>query len=394
MIFCVVLADATMSYIVPVVMQHSLGATQMGLILAISSFVGTFMDFTFARLFTTKKSNFFMRIVLSLVLLFPLSFLFFRNIPSFVFAMVVWGVYFEAMVFSNYHAIHEAVEPVSHAWAWGSLATFKNIGWFLGPLIASFLEGVNDKYPFYFAIVFYVLGIILFLMRRVIIKHNHDYAPEKHTLIQHNLVEELKIWRTYFKTIWPLLGLSLIFMLIDSTFFSIGPVFGENLKTILPAGGFFISMYTLPGLLFGVFAGFLAQPWGKKRTSFVSGILAGVGLILMSRVQSVWLILATTFFASAGLSVFYPEITAVFEDYVARSRGFGNDLIGLTACMGSIAYVVGPIINGFLADHIGTQSVFGLWGWMMLLLASLSLVIVKRKVRLPQKEIEAITVGN
>lgn len=391
MMFFFTLGDATMSYIAPVVMEHQLGATKMGMILAASSMVGTVMDFTFARLFGRKKSVFFKKILLSLVLLFPLSFLIYQTIPSFLFGMLIWGIYFEAFVFANYHTIHETIQPHEHIWAWGMLTTVRNIGWVIGPLMASYLDGVNSRYPLFFAIAGFSIAIFLFFFQKRVHRTIHA-SPAKIRAERHGFFQELRIWKTYGRIFWPLLFLIFMVEIIDSTFFSIGPVFAENLHEIHPLGSLFIAMYTVPGLIFGALSGYVSRPFGKKRAAFGAGIVAGVGLMILSQVQSVELILGTTFFASMGIAIIYPEVAAVFEDYIARAKHSGNDIVGLSAIIASISYVVGPITNGYLSDRVGTQAVFGLWGSIIAIFSLIALLTVKRKLHLPQSKIAKLLV--
>jgi MFS family permease len=391
MIFFFILGDSTMSYMAPVVMEHKLGATMMGLILSTSSMCGTIMDFTFARFFGHKRSFFFSRLMLIFSFFFPLSFLFFHNIPFFILGMIVWGVYFEAFVFSNYHTIHETVHPHNHIWAWGTLSTLRNIGWVSGPLIASYLESANPQYPLFFALASFGSAAFLYFFHASMRTKIH-VVVKKEKPHHHGFLQELRIWSTFAQVFWPLLFMVFMFEIIDSTFFSIGAVFTENLGHIHPWGGLFITMYTAPSLIFGILAGFFAKPYGKKRAGFISGLVAGGGLMLLSQVHSVELMLLTTFFAGAGMAVMYPEVSAVLQDYIARSKDTCNDIVGLTAVIASISYVIGPIMNGYLSDRIGTQAVFGLWGTITAAFSLFALIVVKRKLHIPQQKVAKLLV--
>jgi cyanate permease len=228
MVFFFTLGDATMSFIAPVIMEHKLGAAQMGIILSTSSMAGTIMDFTFAKLFGNKKPRFFVKIMLAFSVFFPISFILYQSVPSFIFGMLVWGVYFEAMVFSNYHTIHQIIQPKNFVWAWGMLATVRNIAWVFGPIAASYLFDVNESYPLFFALIMFTTAIFLFLFingkqPKVVtapVKKEHG----------HGFVQEFKIWIACGKVIWPILFLMAIYQAIDSAFFSIGPVFAEDLQ--------------------------------------------------------------------------------------------------------------------------------------------------------------------
>ncbi len=389
MVFFFTLGDASMSFIAPVIMEHKLGAAQMGIILSTSSMAGTIMDFTFAKLFGNKKPRFFVKIMLAFSVFFPISFILYQNIPSFILGMVVWGVYFEAMVFSNYHTIHQIIQPKNFVWAWGMLATVKNIAWVFGPIIASFLFDTNQNYPLFFSLAMFSTAIFLFLFLNG--KSHKPALPEpKKQPHSHGFLQEFKIWRACFKAFWPLLIMMALFQLIDSAFFSIGPVFAEDLQGLSHLGGLFIATYTVPSLIFGVLTGFFARPFGKKRAAFGAGVIAGIGLIMMSHVHTVELILGTTFFGSMGLALVYPELEAVFEDFVSRGKNTSNDIVGLTAIISSISYVIGPIVNGVVSEKIGTQAVFGIWGWIILVFSILAIFIVKRKIHLPQHELATL----
>jgi MFS family permease len=388
MFFFIVMADGVMSYIAPVVMASHLGSTTlMGLVLAISSSLGMCVDFYFSKQFPKKKSLFFNKILVATAIFFPLTFLLFRNLPSFILGMLIWGVYYEAMVFGNFHAVHELVKPNKHLWAWGIISLVKNVGWVIGPIAASLLDDRHLNWVFYLAIFGYAVGIILFFVRQKIHAHEFKDGVEEENKYR-SLKQQVAIWKIYGKTVWPLLALILLFFLTEATFFTIGPVFGEQLRSSSPLGNLFVTMYTIPVAIFVLITGFFAEKFGKKRSAFLAGIFAGVCLIIMSRMVGVLPILIMTFVSSIGLGVLYPELAAVFQDFVGRTKKYGNDIIGLTAIMGSFAYVAGPIISGFLADHIGFQNVFGCLGVLLIIFSLIAFMMMKRKVRLPTNEVE------
>lgn len=388
-LFMVVLADAIMSYAAPVIIEDRVkNAGLMGLILASSSFAGMIVDFLFAKSFVGKKYHFFLRILLASALFFPLSLLFFQFIPSLIFGMVVWGVYFEAMVFSNYHAIHEFVPPHSHVKAWGILALIRNISFVIGPFIASEFGGPNLQTALYIAFTLYILAIIMFIFFKGQIIWHASTITAMADNPGRSFFQELKIWKTFSISLWPLLIFLLLFYLIDSAFYSVGPLVAEYIKEQSNLGSLFLSLYTLPGLATGLLASWLAKPFGKKRIAFLAGIVSGGFLVLMSFQTSPSAILVTTFLAAVGLGIIFPELLAVFENYVSRVGKSGNDLIGLTALFASLAYVLGPIANGIFYQIWGYEFVFRFWGILLTLYSVLLFFLVPRKVRMPQQEIE------
>ncbi|HSW90093.1 MAG TPA: MFS transporter [Patescibacteria group bacterium] len=395
MMLAVFTGDAIMSYLSPVLLSSWLGSTtKMGFVFATSSLAGMSMDFFFAKAFGNRGVRFFLRIVMLLGLPFPLSLLVSHQLPSILFAMVVWGIYFEAMVFANYHAVHSIVTKEHFAWAWGILALFRNLSLVIGPALAGFLlqSAERPNEPLFVAATLYGIGILFFIVLRMTshLGKYHPLTPEEAK--PRSIKEELRLWLTLEKTLWPLLGLMLLFYFVDCAFFSVGPLFSEHLKMRSEVGVLFMSMYSVPGLFIGFFTAKLAKPFGKKRIAYVGGIIGGIGLVLIRTVTAVLPILAIVFIASIGLAILWPELTATFEDFIARTGRFRGDLIGLTAIFGSIPYVIGPIVNGFLNDRIGEQNVFAFWGALLVVYSGALFFIVKRKVRLPEQQLVEVAV--
>ncbi len=389
------LADAMMSYSAPLLIEKLTNGndTMMGIVLATSSMIGICMDFLFAKLFPQKNSWFFLRLLFLFAFYFPLPFLLFHSLTAAVIGMLAWGIYFEAMVFANFHAIHETVPASEHSWAWGTASIIRTVAWVTGPILASALYGYDVTLPVRFAIGAYAASLVLFGLLGYLGLYRKKVGHEPVEKAPHSFGSEFAIWKTYGKTLWPLIGFSMLFFLIESAFFSIGPLFAEHLKELHPLGGFFVSIYSIPGLFVGFLITRLSKPYGKKRLAYLSALLAGLSFLLLGFGNGIWFILSMTFIASIGLCIWYPAISAVFEDYVARAKEFGNDLIGLTAMTGSFAYIVGPILNGFLSDRIGHQKVFAFWGGVSLVYALFLFIHVKRKVKLPQHSVERLIYG-
>jgi MFS family permease len=63
-------------------------------------------------------------------------------------------------------------------------------------------------------------------------------------------------------------------------------------------------------------------------------------------------------------------------------------LIGLSLSTWSIAYIVGPIVAGYIARSIGEAKTFTVLGVFTLLVSLILLIASPKKLRLPQKEIK------
>jgi len=124
---------------------------------------------------------------------------------------------------------------------------------------------------------------------------------------------------------------------------------------------------------------------GKKRTAFVSAILAGGFLLFMGMNTNIYMILGSIFLASSFFGIASILIQAVFENYVARMDIAQNDLVSLNQFSLNAAYSIGPIMLGLGAKVLGFNSTFILVGFFIILATTHSALRVPRKVRLPQK---------
>lgn len=395
MMFFVFIADAIMSYYAPVLIEDTVGSsTKMGLILATSSMVGMATDFIFAQIFSEKKAFFFQRLLFLLVFLFPLSFFLSHKTVPFVMAMAWWGISYEAMTFCTYHAIHEAVGKVHHAWAWGLVAILRSVAYTIGPLISSTTFESSHTLPLYYAIVFNGVAVFLFFIHLFIEKrkkrHIDIMAVEKVPPMHRTLKETIQLWKTIDKIVWPLLISLVLFNLFDSAIFSIGPLFSETLKQQNELGSLFVSIYSVPGIFVGFLLQALSSRWGKKKMSFIAGIVGGFIALLMGFFTTVIPILIGVFMAAFWLAIMQPLLVAVFEDLIARGEKFANDLISMTALTSSFSYIVGPILNGYLSDQFGSIRVFQIWGGLILIWSIWLIFTFPRKIHLPQKQIAQI----
>ena len=394
MLFFFRLADSLMSYVAPVIMERELGSVAlMGLVMSTSSIAGILTDLTFAKFFVNKKAKFYYKLMMVAAFLFPVTMLIFHNIVGFIFAMLIWGFYYEALGFGNYLFIDETVTHQEHAWAWGIVAFVVNIAYIFGPLLGSFLVDSNTSLPFYVTLSLYFISLIILIIVLLSIKHWKHSSQNEEQRDQHTFDQKIQIWKLYFSRMGHLLVLYMIFYFIDASFFSIGPIFAQSLKEIHPFGGLFVSLYSLPGLLGGLLVIKLAKNYSKKRIAFSGGIIAGLGLMLMSVLPDVSFILAMTGVASVGMSLMYPSLGAVMENLVGRSHQFAKDLIALSSVAGSIGYIIAPAFNGYLAELFSPQLVFSFWGMIMFVYSCFLLVTVRGKTRLPQTALQEL-VGN
>lgn len=394
LLFLISLGDAMMSYTVPIFLEKNLGnSLGMGLTLAFSSLAGIAVDIVLGEWFGHKKYKFFLGWVLITAVSFPITLLVLPPIvPFFLASMVIWGIYYELIQFADYNFIKAFIERKQHAQAWGIILSFQSCAYLLGPLIAEFLIDKNIKLPFWGTIGFLLaafLGFLIFLQ----LFSKKSAAKEVSTREKKTVYHEFSIWWVLFKAVWPLWIFRFALNLVDSTFWTVGPLFSEQLRLFHYYGGFFLTVYTLPAVLVVLLAGKLAKPFGKKRAAFLAGLFDGIILLFVGFTQSVFLLLFLILISSSFCAIASPEISATYEDYLKRLGVRGGRLIGLNLLSMNFAYVVGPILSGGLAAFIGNQKTFTLMGGILFLVSLLALLVTPRKIRLPQQELERLEKG-
>ena len=129
--FLISIADGTMGYVFPIVVEKSVGSnTVMGLIMAISSITGLICDFIFPSLISRKNWKQLLTACVLLAVLFPVFSYYgevFNLVIFFVLASVAWGVYYEYLAFSQQNYIVENNKEHSFSKDWGLLAVLISI---------------------------------------------------------------------------------------------------------------------------------------------------------------------------------------------------------------------------------------------------------------------------
>jgi MFS family permease len=372
-----------MSYTAPAFIEKSLDNTfLMGLIMAFSSLVGITADFVIGGWLRGYRARFFTSWTIFLAIIFPLTFVLLpASIPVFLLSMAVWGIYYEFMQFSNYHFIQEHTQINEHAFAWGALSMFRAMAYTFGPLIAGLAAVQIAQMPFYISIFLASVAFVIVLIYMFVINKGRPKTKTR-DYPHRDFGSEIKVWSLLTGKIWHLFSFVFALSLIDATFWTVGVLFSEDIGH--GEQGLILVMYGLPSLLLGMFAGFAAKPFGKKRAAFIAGMIGGIILAMVGFAQNDLLILGLVFASSCFLSLSWPEMSAAFEDYVSRLGKTANEFIGLQSSVISLSYILGPILAGAIASVVGNQATFTVVGIFLTLVSIFSLVVVPRKIHMPQ----------
>jgi MFS family permease len=382
--------DTIMGYTSPVVIHQYLSSSVlMGFVLGFSSLIGFFSDLFLPQFFPGKTFFFFSPLTLIIALFFPLAFLAFpHGIPTFLFAMLIWGLYYELARFSHYSFIHTILKPAEHAFAWGTLQAFQSLSLLITPLVAMTLIDIHISLPFLTAMSVFIAGLagVLVLVSFLKQKQLSTIVPAQH----HRLKQEIRIWKVLFVRVWPIYLFLLTMTLVDSAFWTLGALLTERLRHLSWFGSLLIPAYILPFLFMSLLAPWLAKPWGKKRIAFATAFIGSLLLMGGGILTQGLAFIPVVFVSSLFLSISYPEIYAVFEDYVGKLNEFGNDMVGLESSAISLGYIFGPVLGGVLAAWLGIQGAIVIFASTFALTALIALLVVPRRVSMPKQKLQAV----
>ncbi|NMB56703.1 MFS transporter [Candidatus Beckwithbacteria bacterium] len=391
LIFMIDLADSFMSFVVPIYLEDNLkNSFWMGLVMSFSSLIGIITDIVLGEWFKEKKYNFFLIWAFGTALSFPFVLLSLPPIiPVFLLGMFIWGVYYELISFANYYFIRDYLTNDEHLSAWSIISIFRCSTYLIGPIIAEFLLEKGVAVPIFASLILVFVGSLLLILFMKTYHHKRNIKADtsKH---KKSLLHEFKIWGTLMKVIWPLWLFSLVISLVDSAFWTVGIVLSEKMSDQGILGGFLLTAYMLPSLFIGIFSSKAARPFGKKKAALFSGLLNGLFLFIACFIADVNWFVVLVFIASCLGSLAGPEISATYEDYIVRLGNFGGDFIGLNQSSNSLAYVLGPIIAGFIAQLFGYRQTFAVIGTLLFLISLLAIIFTPRKIHMPQQELNQI----
>lgn len=396
-IFFIYIADSTLSYIFPIAVENVVQSnTIMGLILSASSFVGLICDFLFPQLFKNRTWRFYLVNGILISLLFPIFLNLgstFLLIPFFLIASIVWGLYFELLLFSEQTFVVDTDDKDSFVKDWGTLYFFYQITAILGPILGSILLKELAVISSITLIIIQLTSLLFAFVLILKIPYKESRNKEAKSRIKQTLhiLKEAKSWELLSYRVWPviLMGTSVTF--ISATFWTIGGLLGQTLNLGYEMDWVVIVVFNIP-LMLGSFALTKLKIINfKKRISQISLLLSSISLssLILFKDNSV-MILVIVILSSLLLSVAHPLNEAVYSDLLERMGKGKEYLIGLAKSNTSIAYILAPVIVGFLSDNTDYITTFSIVGIIFILISILLLIFTPRKLKLPQKELKEL----
>jgi len=390
-----ILADSVLSYAAPLYAQN-LFSNQfiVGLAISFSSAVGLLFDYFSKRILGRRGFSFFIKLTFILLIIFSYSLglsLVYRYI--FIFAMVVWGIHYETLAFSGFKFLKDNIEKQYYTFSWAFISMLRALVYGIGPLIATYLISTSFSLPAYVSGTFVLITFVLYLTLEKRKPHTKNQTEVIDTLQLDSTrkVEEVKIWFVLFKRIHPVWLLSLVLLIVDSGFWTIGILMAENMAKTAPIARLMIPVYMLPAVFAAPLSQAVCNKHGKKKTAIVCAFFAAIFLVLMGLVNRVEFIIGAIFIYSIFTSLSFPAIYATFEDFVKRLSTYDVDLIGLEQSSANFGYILGPMLAGFIAVKLTDQKVFLVFGILLALVSLTALITTPKKIKMPQSELSKMT---
>ncbi|MCF2650273.1 MULTISPECIES: MFS transporter [Bacillaceae] len=225
--------------------------------------------------------------------------------------------------------------------ALGYMSAAISTGFIIGPGIGGFLAEIGTRMPFYFA---GILGFIAAILSFFALKEPERRLEEKQTS------EEKVGWKRIFA---PLYFISFLIIFISSfglsSFESLFSLFVDHKFGFTPKD---IAIIITGGATVGVIA---QVALFERLTKWIGEILlirysllfSTILVIVLTVVNSYFLILFVTIIVFVGFDLMRPAVTTYLSKIAGNEQGFVG---GMNSMFTSIGNVFGPIIGGILFD--------------------------------------------
>lgn len=375
------LSEGMVSFIVPLKISNAgFSDTMLGFIIGTSSLAGALFDLVACRVF---KNTFYKRIfglMFVLCLSFPLLLMHATTLLAFVIGMAIWGIYYDLRNIGNFDYIARTTDKEGSAQAFGLIQVFQSVGWIIGPILVGFLAGeVVGWKPFAAIYTFLGISVAFFIMLyfwKGTNKRQKD--PSKERPCRRGTWSEGKMIGLVAYALFPALFSIFFINFVDSFFWSIGPLFAEELGLGMFAG-LFITAWSLPAMLLGWNAGKVALKFGKERVAYGAQLLAVLALSPIFLVHSGIAIIVLIFIAASFTALAVPAYQSMFTDYIHEREDLEKEIESLEDLYTNLGYVFGPILAGLSSDLLGYSLTFSLLGSGVALMAVFLFMANKRK---------------
>lgn len=392
-LFLILLGDGIVAYIFPLVLgNHVSSNLVIGLIMSASSVIGIACDFLIPLIFPKYGWKFQLIVGILLALTFPITTAIgdaYSIIWMFLIASLLWGVYYEFIMFAQQSFVVEEEDKKFFSHDWSIVEILTNIVEVAAPIIGAFIliHGILTYTSVTIAIEIIAL---IFAVLLVIVKRDVKFTKPKSNLKEYiSFFKELKSWKILSKKVYIVLLMAIIVEIISAGFLTFAGLYGEQLIGNPDWNWVLITLATIPYMFGSLIIFRLNVQKGKKRLSQIAIVVSGAILSLLFFFGGKLIpILIIIFVSNLIMSLCWPLDDAIFSDLQKRLGKNGMHLIGLSQASYSIAYIIAPTFMGFLADRVGYNNSFAIIGVIAAVIGIFLLIVTPKKIRLPHKELE------
>jgi len=387
MLFFWTLFEGSVEYIVPLkITQSGFSETFLGLLIGSSSVFGALFDIFLSSYFNNTHFRRIFLLMFAMSFIYPLL-LWKGTILFYLFAMVVWGIYFDLSHFGVYDFVGRKIAPENHSKQFGIIEISKSLGFILSPLIIGFtIEKSISWQPLGAMLFFLTIGFGFFLLLLAFTKRGtQEYIHEKPLHALH-MLREMRLWKSLGKRLLPVLLLTLLFHMLDSFIWTIGPILSESYTSLHPFNGLLLTLYSVPPLFVGWFVGSITKRFGKKKTAFVSFITGSLLLSVFMFLHNPISILICIFMVGLFVNLALPAMEGAYADYISETGQVEKEIEAVIDFFTNLGFIIGPVLGGLLADLFGNAEAFSLLGIISAWLAFLLLRITPKHINIHVQE--------
>lgn len=376
------LSDAILAYIFPVLVERQVKSQiLLGLIMSFSSIIGILCDFYFPQILRKLR----WASILLLGSIISLGFTFFVHFSVFtlpiifaLFAVSFWGIYYELIIFSQERFIVSETKPKFYTRNWSILSSIIFISWIIAPIFAAklLLQEQNQITLVIMLIQLITIVASSFLFYRSVKVHRTNIV-ESNKIKQVSITKTFKEWKKVYPYVSGIILTTFMIKLLESAYWMFGALFAETLNDISKGEEFLILLvYTIPLTLGSFFSAYLNITKNKQLKAYsltlAGGILTYLGIIFTNNFYQMGavLFLANMMFAFV-VALLSSQSSDIQNNLQVDKRFF---IVGLVSFSASLAYIIGPIVLGFISEIFGYKIAFATTG-VVIVMASLYLLI-------------------
>lgn len=382
MFFFWTLFDGLIAYLAPILItSRGFTTTQMGIIIATSNIFGVVFDLILVKYLKNTGYRRLFFIVYILCFAYPIFLWLSKEVGMFLISMMIWGLYGDLNNFAIFDFLSRHSKEENHCRDSGIVDMTRGMGYLMAPIISGMLiVKTVDFFPISLSISFLAISMMFYLMIGGL-KIKEESGVAEYKAHRYSFFREIKVLREIGKVLLPVLIFNVAIHAFDALIWTIGPVYSQNFPQFKDFGGFFMTAYSLPSLMFMWLVEPVSKKIGKKRTAYLSFLLGCLLIFPITFSKEPIFILGLMFLSSIASSLAWPAIRGAFTDYIAESPHYGREITTLNDFSCNIGYIVGPIIGGLMVDRVGYGNMFFISAITGMSLTLFLFLITPRKIQ-------------